>query len=156
MRKKSKYDGKPESERRQWPRLQASSVPFLKGVILGQGTEVQVIDISRGGLLLETEVRLPPQMKIHLKLITSDGVIKMVGSVLRSSISSLTGVPKYRSAVIFDHPFLMLDDLSEESLVTPEECREANSAAINGEGLANLTFVTKLPGSSLRSFFKPE
>jgi len=103
-----------DSERRRWPRLKPSSVPFLKSVTLSQGTEVQAIDISRGGMLLETEVRLRPGMKIFLRLVTSDGVIKLEGSVVRSFIKSLTGVPKYQSAVSFEHPFHMLDDISEE------------------------------------------
>jgi len=105
----------PDLDRRRWPRLNASSVPFLKGVILGQGTEVQPINISRGGMLIETEVRLPPQMKVHLKMVTSDGIVKMDGSVQRSCVASLQGVLKYRSAISFEHPFHMLDDLSPES-----------------------------------------
>ncbi len=111
----------PDAERRRWPRIKASSVPFLKRVILGQGTDVQAINISRGGMLLETEVRLRPQMKISLKMVTSDGIIKMEGSVVRSSITSLTGTPKYQSAIEFDHPFHMLDDLSAEAVTAASE-----------------------------------
>jgi len=66
-------------------------------------------------MLLETEVRLPPQTKVHLKLVTSDGIVKMDGLVERSCVASLQGVPKYRSAIAFEHPFHMLDDLSAES-----------------------------------------
>jgi hypothetical protein len=114
----------PDEERRRWPRLKPSAIPFLKGVALSQGSEAQAIDISRGGMLLETEVRLRPQMKIHLKLVTSEGVIKIEGCVLRSSITSLTGTPKYQSAIAFEHPFHMLDDLSEESAAAlPVETR---------------------------------
>jgi hypothetical protein len=103
-----------DSERRRWPRLKPSSVPFLKSVTLSQGAEVQAIDISRGGMLIETEVRLRPGMKIFLKLVTSDGAVKLEASVVRSSLTSLTGIPKYQSAVAFEHPFHMLDDISEE------------------------------------------
>jgi hypothetical protein len=104
-----------ESNRRQWPRLKPEAVPFLKSVDFNQGSEVRVIDISRGGVLLETEVRLNPQMKITLKLVTTEGVVKLEGLILRSSIASLTGAPKYRSAISFAHPFHMLDDLSAAS-----------------------------------------
>jgi hypothetical protein len=103
-----------EANRRQYPRLKPSAVPFLKSVAFNQGGEAQVVNISRGGILLETEVRLRPQMKIFLKLVTSDGVIKMEGHILRSSISALKGVPRYQSAIEFEHPFHMLDDLSAE------------------------------------------
>jgi hypothetical protein len=103
-----------EENRRQYLRLKPSAVPFLKSVAFNQGFEAQVINISRGGILLETDVRLRPQMKILLKLVTTDGVIKMEGQIIRSSISSLKGVPRYQSAIAFEHPFNMLDDLSAE------------------------------------------
>ena len=102
-------------------------MPFLKSVTFSQGPEAQVVNISRGGVLLETEVRLRPQMKIVLKLVTSEGVVKMSGHILRSSISSLTKNPRYRSAIAFEHPFHMLDDLSvpeEETPTAPPETTE--------------------------------
>jgi hypothetical protein len=108
-----------DSERRRWPRLKPSSVPFLKSVTLSQGAEVHALDISRGGMLIETEVGLRPGMKIFLRVVTSDAVVKLEGSVVRSSISSLTGIPKYQSAVAFEHPFHMLDDMSEEPAALP-------------------------------------
>ncbi len=125
---KKKKTSTPESDERRWPRLKPEAVPFLKSVSFSQGSEVQVIDISRGGMLIETEVRLRPQMKIHLKLLTSDGLIKLDGSVLRSSIISLKGAPRYQSAIAFDHPFHMLDDLSEEPAVA-ESVAQPESAA---------------------------
>jgi hypothetical protein len=160
---------KPDTDRRRWPRLNPSAIPFLKGVALSQGTEVQAIDISRGGMLLETEVRLRPQMKIHLKLVTSEGIIKIEGCVLRSSITSLTGVPKYRSAIAFEHPFHMLDDLSEESAAAIPESQpepgdilqESNQPSFQpifgalDEGSSILTFVTPdIPGANLLERFK--
>ena len=103
-----------EANRRQYLRLKPAAVPFLKSVAFNQGFEAQVVNISRGGILLETDVRLRPQMKIFLKLVTTEGVIKMEGQIIRSSISSLNGVPRYQSAIAFEHPFHMLDDLSAE------------------------------------------
>ena len=126
--KKRDRDHHPESDQRRWPRLEPSSVPFLKGISFNQGSEVQVVNISRGGVLLETEVRLRPQMKLNLKLLTCDGLIKLEGTVLRSSISSLKGAPRYRSAIAFEHPFHMLDDLSEEPAVVSSEDKPESAA----------------------------
>lgn len=109
-----------ESNRRKWPRLKPEAVPFLKSVSFSQGSDARVVNISCGGILLETEVRLRPQMKLILKLVTTEGVVKMEGHILRSSISSLTGIPRYRSAISFDHPFQMLDYLSMESAESEE------------------------------------
>jgi hypothetical protein len=137
--KKNKRDYS-DASRRQHPRLNANAVPSLKSVSINQGTEARVINISRGGVLLETEVRLRPQMKILLKIVTIDGLIKMEGHILRSSISCLQGKPRYQSAISFDHPFLMLDDLSPEM----EEHRH-KSASDSSTGPAAADFGNSLP-----------
>jgi hypothetical protein len=169
---KKKKNQDPVNDGRIYPRLKPSSVPFLKGVSFNQGTDVTVIDISREGILIETEVRLRPQMKIHLKLTTTDGVIKLDGSVLRSSVTSLTGAPKYQSAIAFDHPFHMLDDLSEpqeaaasevpaetsEVPVLPEESHQPLPPPVSGSSdnrSSGLTFASQdVPGTSLLDLFK--
>jgi hypothetical protein len=136
-----------ESSRRQHPRLKPSCVPFLKSVIFNQGCEAQVVNISRGGILLKTEVRLRPQMKIFLKLVTSDGIITMEGHVLRSSISSLDGVPRYQSAISFEHPFNMLDDLSSELEEQKQESQPKSTSVIDTTN--DLPSMELIPGSKL-------
>lgn len=111
---KSKKDESADPAKRQWPRLSPSDVPSLKALTINQGTEAQVIDISRGGTLIETEVRLRPQMKIMLKVVTTKGVFKITGIVLRSSIKSLKGIPIYQSAISFETPLTMLEDLEQK------------------------------------------
>jgi hypothetical protein len=108
---KRKFDG---SNKREWRRLNPSEVPSLKGVMINQGADAQVIDISMGGILLETEFRLRPQMKIVLKVVTTKGVLKIDGYVLRSSIKSIAKTPLYRSAIVFDQPLSMLEDLEQK------------------------------------------
>lgn len=103
------------SNRREWPRLNPETLPFLKSVEFSQGKEIQIVNISRGGLLLETEARLRPDLNIMLKLVTTEGILKMDGTILRSSIFSLKGVPKYRTAIAFRHPFELLDDVKMET-----------------------------------------
>jgi hypothetical protein len=110
-------------ERRKYPRLNPTSVPFLKSVALGQGNEVDAIDISEGGILVETEVRLRPLMKIHLKLVTRQETIRIEGTVLRSSISSIKGSPRYKSAIAFDAPLRMFHNLSKKAQVEKEESK---------------------------------
>jgi hypothetical protein len=98
---------------RRWTRLKPASVTFLKKVAFSQGTEVRVIDISRGGMMLETEVRLCPQMKVQLKLVTSERVFMIGGCVVHSSISSLSGVPRFHAGIAFDDLFPLLDDVPD-------------------------------------------
>ncbi len=124
---KKKFSG---SNRRRWARHPISDVPFLQSVSFNQGLDVRVIDISAGGMLLETELRLRPQMKIMLKLVTSDGVFGVAGSVLRSSISSLKGTIRYQSAIAFDHPLQMLDHLKDEPV---DELRSTTKTEVPAE-----------------------
>lgn len=116
----TKRNESADAAKRQWPRLNPSDIPSLKGVTLNQGAEAQVIDISRGGTLIETDVRLRPQMKIMLKVVTTKGAFKIMGTVLRSSIKSLQGVPIYQSAISFENPLTMLDDLEEKHAADPQ------------------------------------
>jgi hypothetical protein len=120
----SKRDVSTGAANRRWPRFNPSEVPCLKGVTINQGAEAQVIDISQGGTLIETDIRLQPKMKIALKVITTLGAFKITGSVLRSSIASLKGIPIYQSAIIFDNPLTALEDLEAKSA---EEMRRAEN-----------------------------
>jgi hypothetical protein len=119
-RKKKEFHG---SNRREFRRLSPDEVPFLKSVALNQGIEAHVIDISRGGILLTTEARLRPQMRIILKVITSKGASKISGMVVRSSISSLDRMPIYKSAIAFDTPLSMLDDDKGSPEMRSEQAR---------------------------------
>jgi len=100
------------ANRRQAPRLSPEKVTSLISV----STEMRVVNISRGGALLETEARLVPGTRIVLKVVTVEGAIRIAGQVLRSSVSSLIGNPKYQSAVAFETPLGILDDISEQTL----------------------------------------
>jgi len=148
--KKKKKDFS-DASRRQYPRLKPASVPFLKSVAFNQGLEARVVNISRGGMLLETEVRLCPQMKILLKLVTSDGTIKMEGRILRSSIRSLTGVPCYQSAIEFEHPFHMLNDLSAELEEQKQESLLESTTPSVIDNATNQPSTDFIPGSKLVS-----
>lgn len=99
-------------ERRRWPRLKPENVPFIKGAGLNQGEEVKIVNISSRGILLETTARLRPDSKIMFKLVTTEGVFKIEGTVLRSWVFSLQGEPQYRASVAFSQPFELLNDMA--------------------------------------------
>jgi hypothetical protein len=112
---KKKNKNSSGMEQKIYPRLKPSAVPFLKSISFEKGLEAQVIDISRGGMLIETDNSLRPQMKLGINVVTTDGTIVLDGSVVRTFIASLKRAPRYQSVVAFDHPFHMLDDLSEDA-----------------------------------------
>jgi|LSQX01.3.fsa_nt_gb hypothetical protein len=110
--KKKSFDG---ANRRQWRRVAPDDIPSLKGVSINQETDVRVIDISKGGMLLHTAFRLRPNMKILLKIVTTKGTFRIPGLVLRSSIRSISDSPLYESAITFESPLAVLDDLIDEN-----------------------------------------
>jgi len=105
-----KRDESALKAKRKYARISPENTPSLKGIALTQGTTARVVDISRGGALIETDVRLCPQTKIGFKVLMTQGDFRITGSVLRSSIKSLKG-PIYQSAIVFENPLTILDDL---------------------------------------------
>ncbi len=119
-------DGK---ERRRSPRLSPETVRSLKSVGLNQDPEAKVIDISRHGALLESEARLPPNVRIVLRVVTVDGTMSLPGRVLRSSISGLKGIPRYQSAIVFEAPFPLISEYCDNQAAdTPGVSKEAAAA----------------------------
>jgi hypothetical protein len=101
-----------------------------------QGNTARVVDISRGGALIETDVRLCPQTKIVFKVLMEQGDFRVTGAVLRSSIKSLQGTPIYQSAIVFENPLTVLDDIDPSKTVL-----EDHTPTGDGEGNANEGFI---------------
>ena len=93
------------AERRASPRLSPDAFPSLNGAYLRGGASVELIDISTGGALVESEERLTPNTKISLKIATTEGTFLLQGRIVRSTISQLKGGPRYRSGIAFDNRF---------------------------------------------------
>jgi hypothetical protein len=119
MKKMKDYTAS-SATRRQWPRCTPDKLPSLKGIVLNQGNQARVVDISRGGALIETDVRLHPNMKIVFKMVTTQGVLRVAGSVLRSFIKSLGKTPIYQSAIVFDSPLTLIEELDIAETKTEE------------------------------------
>jgi len=123
------------SNRRKAPRLKPGEVIGLKSVELNQGADIEIVNISRGGMLLETEARLRPDFKIVLKVLTNKGPLRIDGVVLRSAICSLMGGPRYRSAIEFKQPLELLDEavaLKPEITHSDEDSLQLNIPEENG------------------------
>ena len=128
-RRRRKDDG---ADRRRWPRLKPADLPFIKKVEFSKGSKIEIINISRGGLLLETESRLGPDLKIQAKIVTTEGIFEVEGTTLRSSVFSLKGAPRYRTAVVFKEPFELMDDAIDMSGdAVQEKTADAASSGIS-------------------------
>jgi hypothetical protein len=97
------------TEKRSSPRLPPSTISNLKSVRLVAGPEVTLINISRGGALIETEAHLVPHSSVAIRLVAADAVLLLHGKVLRSRASSFQGSTLlYQSAIAFDEELPLL------------------------------------------------
>jgi len=103
------------SNRRLHQRLSPQQFQWLKSARLKYGPEVRVIDISAGGMLVETEQPLKHQSKIVFELAGSDSTIVVPSRVLRcEKVTPDDNAVRYRGAIAFTRP-LTLPDLAGEA-----------------------------------------
>lgn len=113
-------------ERRQSARV---GLPDLHGIVrarLRPGSDVQLIDVSIGGALVETTHRLRPGAPIELQLVTQSEQTPMRGRVLRCAVARLRPSSIfYRGAIGFDRclPWLLKPAGGEVSLDPGGELR---------------------------------
>jgi hypothetical protein len=92
------------TERRQWPRIPASLLSNLTASIIA-GPDVKLVNLSRGGALMEVAARYPMRSRVRLKLARPDGGVTQVnGTVSWAKVASISnGKINYLLAVIFEH-----------------------------------------------------
>ena len=93
-----------ESDRRGHMRLNAEDVRWLRSARLKYGPDVRVIDISAGGILVETESQLRPDANIVFELAGPTSSILVPSRVLRCRVASFDEVVRYRGACAFKRP----------------------------------------------------
>lgn len=89
--------------RRAYRRLSGREFEWLRTVRFKYGLDVRVIDVSAGGLALETRHALKPHARVVFEL-TGTASLLVPARVVRSQIVSLNGVALYRSGCAFKNP----------------------------------------------------
>ena len=96
-------------DRRKAPRFDATAISNLKMVIQGDEHEVKLINISRGGALIEFSERMSPGSSISLHLLIANTIYNIRGRITRCGLSSMNNkVPQFQSAIAFDKDFMLL------------------------------------------------
>ncbi len=114
--------GDAESDRRAFRRFRASEVPTLT-VSTGRSPVADILDISQGGILLETSARLTPADR-EMVVLHGCATTKVVGRVQRVEITRLNPSLVYRAAVRFARP-IFLDALTRDPATEPCEHEHA-------------------------------
>jgi hypothetical protein len=94
---------------RRWPRYEISEVPLITRVSSRSGSKMKLVNISRGGALLQTNQRIAPRTMMRLDFDTAGHVIQFSCVVVRSSVSYSKGSPRYQAAVAFDRLLQILN-----------------------------------------------
>jgi hypothetical protein len=93
-----------ESNRRTHHRLKAGDLQSLKSARIKYGADVRVIDLSIGGMLLETQSQLMPDASVIVELTGQESPILVPSRVLRCRIASLGEILRYQGACAFKRP----------------------------------------------------
>ena len=104
-----------DSERRGHLRLGLDDVRWLRSARLKYGHDVRVIDISIGGILVETEGQLRPDATIVFELSGPLNSILVPSKVLRCRVAAADEVMRYRGACAFKRP-LEIPDLLKQAV----------------------------------------
>jgi hypothetical protein len=104
-----------DSERRGHLRLSQDDVRWLRSARLKYGPDVRVLDISVGGILVETEGQLRPDANIVFELSGPLNSILVPSRVLRCRVASFAEVMRYQGACAFKRP-LEIPDLVKQAM----------------------------------------
>jgi hypothetical protein len=94
----------PAENRRAHERLRASDLRWLRGARIKYGADIRVLDISAGGMLLETSSQLAPDANVVVELIGPESPILVPSRVVRCRTASLGEILKYQGACVFKRP----------------------------------------------------
>ena len=100
-------------ERRAWPRVDTGSRSDLARGRLRPGRPAQIVDVSAGGALIETEWRLLPGTRVELHVGEPIPLYKVKALILRCHVARLDRERiRYRGALAFDEalPFVGNED----------------------------------------------
>lgn len=104
------------SERRRMTRLRQDQLPWLRMARLPWGTDVELVDVSRTGVLVETTSQMRPGTVVDLEFLGKNLSATVPSRVLRTSVSHVDrlGV-RYRIAATFTRNLFLIDpvDASE-------------------------------------------
>jgi hypothetical protein len=94
-----------ERERRTAPRTHTLEEHGIRAARVRAGRDAVVLNVSAGGILIETLHRLLPGTTIELQLSVGTERAEVRGRVLRSAVSCLRhGRVSYRGAIAFERP----------------------------------------------------
>jgi hypothetical protein len=117
-----------DSDRRVHERLKGNDLHWLRGARIKYGADARVIDLSAGGVLLETKGALAPESNVIVELTGADGAILIPSRVLRCRAASLGEILKYQGACAFKRPLTIRELTERHELLAVRAARAERKA----------------------------
>jgi len=118
------------ADRRAHVRLTGAELEWLRQVRLKNGPSVTLVDLSRGGALIDARVQMRPGSSMTLEISGHSSLIELASQVLRCQLSQIgSGATIYRGACMFTEPLLIEDVLRPPSLPEAQPGRVPAGAA---------------------------
>jgi hypothetical protein len=112
------------------PRWRPEDWAWLQGVRFKYGPDVRVIDISKGGVLIETGSGVPCQSRVVFEFAGPDNRILIPARIVRSGLEVVDGEAVYRGAYAFQRPFRLADAFrADREQAASDEPVEPDTAA---------------------------
>jgi hypothetical protein len=112
-------------ERRRARRQKSTREHGIESARIRRGVQVAIVDVSAGGVLIETSHRLLPGMPLDIHLERNKRLSTIRGRVLRCAVVRLTpNIVCYRGAIGFDqHLPWLVEGNRPGSSFTSSECQ---------------------------------
>jgi hypothetical protein len=99
-----------DEERRETPRHDSPPPESVVVRVVG-GSEARLLDLSRRGLLIETESRLAIGQRATVRITTRDGVVMVAGVVVRSLVAKMGASVVFNTALALDDDLMLVETL---------------------------------------------
>ena len=94
----------------------------FQSVVLRPGGQVEVLNISNGGMLVQTETRTKPGSVVRVCIFTTGAKYEVKAKVVRSEITTVDGSGlHFLLAVAFDEPLDLIDDDDAATVDAPAQ-----------------------------------
>ncbi|MGE3843420.1 MAG: hypothetical protein AB7I50_17755 [Vicinamibacterales bacterium] len=112
-------EGSVPVERRSATRVDGAHLTRLEAHLV-DGPTVEIVNVSKTGILTRSQARLVPGSMIGLRVVTDSDTYVLFGRVVRSQLMSTEeGGQRYESALAFTQHFPLLADDSRITRVAP-------------------------------------
>jgi hypothetical protein len=92
-----------KEDRRAWPRVSAVGRSEMANGMLRPGRAAHIVDLSRGGALIETDWRLLPGTRVEFQFGEPATIRRVKGRIVRCHVALLDRERiRYRGALVFE------------------------------------------------------